>query len=83
LRYYDIIIGNGNNFLNQISAGGARFTSHPNGPSNPPDPGALNVEMDLVTYPGEVTAGESWGSRCSIFRRREILIQRKKEALAP
>jgi hypothetical protein len=48
LRYYNLIIGTGGSALNSLSSGGGRFTSHPNGPSNLPDPGALNVEFDIT-----------------------------------
>jgi hypothetical protein len=41
------------------------FTSHPNGPMHPPDPGALNVEYDLPIAPHHTAQGSSqirvWG----------------------
>ena len=54
MRYYDISID-----------GGPRWTSHPKGPGQPPDPGALQVEMDInnVAY-GTAVTGDTvtiWG----------------------
>lgn len=58
MRYYNIV----------ISGGGGQpivYTSHPNGTSQPPDPGALNVELDLLVYPFATPGGNSfiriWG----------------------
>jgi hypothetical protein len=59
LRYYDIKVTN---------AGGTQvehWTSHPNGPLQPPDPGALKVEIDAtITYEGSANIGSLvrvWG----------------------
>lgn len=44
MRYYSIqITGTGN-------APSQTWTSHPNGPGAPPDPGALDVVFDMLTY---------------------------------
>jgi hypothetical protein len=50
MRYYHIQIGNptGGVVTNMLTAQGGIYTSHPNGPSQPPDPGALNVELQIV-----------------------------------
>ena len=54
MRYYSIVID-----------GKTVYTSHPNGPNAPPDPGALNVELDIPQGPGHITVGASiariWG----------------------
>src|SRR5262249_10576948 len=39
MRFYDVQIGD--------TASGLHYTSHPRGPAFPPDPGALNIEMDI------------------------------------
>lgn len=46
MRYYDISI-------TQVSSGNVirHWTSHPNGPSQAPDPGALNIEFDVLVSP--------------------------------
>ena len=54
MRYYDLQILPAN--------GGAavrHWTSHPNGPQSAPDPGALNVEFDLVIMPFAQASGGS------------------------
>lgn len=38
------------------------FSSHPNGPGQPPDPGALNLEIDLPVGPLNSPAGDSGGT---------------------
>ena len=43
MRYYDLIISNPT--TNAIVR---RWTSHPNGVNQPPDPGALNIEFDVM-----------------------------------
>lgn len=53
MRYYDITVGD------------KHYTSHPNGVMSPPDPGALQVEMDLFALPNAIAATDSmlriWG----------------------
>jgi hypothetical protein len=51
MRYYHIQIGNptGGVVTNMLTPQGGIYTSHPNGPSQPPDPGALNVEFQLIS----------------------------------
>lgn len=54
MRYYDLQI--------KASSGGntLSYTSHPGGPSQPPDPGALQVEMDLIVLnASSLTGGTS------------------------
>jgi hypothetical protein len=66
MRYYKIQIGNPTGGVtNSLSAQGGIYTSHPNGPQAPPDPGALDMEM-ILTSTGlhNVVSGSSiriWG----------------------
>jgi hypothetical protein len=59
MRYYRIVI--------TPPGGGPAtiYTSHPNGTNNPPDPGALNVELDILQYVQNTPGGGSflriWG----------------------
>lgn len=43
MRYYDLILSDP--VTNKVVR---RWTSHPNGTQQPPDPGALNIEFDLI-----------------------------------
>ncbi len=55
MRYYDIAVtkpGGGGNVIH--------FTSHPRGNSQSPDPGALQVEMDVFQLPYGVADANSW-----------------------
>lgn len=49
MRYYEIIVG-----------GQTLYASHPNGVTQPPDPGALQVEVDLISYTEASTNVQSW-----------------------
>lgn len=58
MRYYRIAIGG-------ASGPATIYTSHPNGTNRPPDPGALNVELDILQYtqntPGSGSFVRIWG----------------------
>jgi len=62
VRYYNIQIGtpSASTALNSLGAGGGRYTSHPNGPGAPPDPGALGAELDLLDVGAHFATGQSW-----------------------
>ncbi len=55
MRYYDIKINNPN-----TGALLYRMTSHWRGIMSPPDPGSLQVEMDILQYPQHVPGGNSY-----------------------
>lgn len=83
MRYYRIVVSS----TQTLAAGGAlpavtgqssnnnilTFTSHPNGLQQPPDEGALLVEMDLYVSPAHTDAGTSgsyvriWGIPISLI----------------
>ena len=78
MRYYDLRITNA-----ATSQQAIRFTSHPNGVMNAPDPGALNIEFDLIAYqyaqaaPNGGDFGNSfiriWGIPLSLISQAENL----------
>ncbi|MHB8388148.1 MAG: hypothetical protein ACYDBH_01045 [Acidobacteriaceae bacterium] len=53
MRYYKIALSGGN--LSQPVS----WTSHPNGLYSPPDPGALDIELDMLIYPEGTPMGAS------------------------
>lgn len=60
MRYYSITVGsdqpaNGNN---QSSSSQLYYTSHPNGPYSPPNPGALQVDLDVYQWLGHIVGGQ-------------------------
>lgn len=83
MRYYNLTIS-------PISGGGPSltFTSHPNGPQQPPDPGALQVEFDIkvTTFatPDQVPSGGGpSGSLVRIWGIPLSLIAQAKNLSAP
>ena len=70
MRYYDIVIegpsggagaaASGTGSGSSSGGGQLRYTSHPNGPSSPPDPGALQVEFDCFQLPQGLAEANSW-----------------------
>jgi hypothetical protein len=56
-RYYDIKISDPK--TNKVIR---HWTSHPNGPTQPPDPGALNIEFDIVVS----NFGEALGTASTV-----------------
>lgn len=63
MRYYDITVG------------GMHVTSHPNGLTAPPTPGALNVEFDILQGPEHIPGGGAGGTGNSQVRIWGISIQ--------
>ena len=66
MRYYRIDIG-----------GQTAYTSHPNGPTSLPDPGALNVEIDIPVGPEHLPMGGAmvrvWGIGLQVIAQSSSL----------
>lgn len=63
MRYYDITVG------------GMHITSHPNGVSAPPNPGALNVEFDVLQSSEHIPGGGAGGTGNSQVRVWGVSLQ--------
>src|SRR5688572_13631719 len=64
MRYYDIEIHGQSSVGVAVGSTNAaskfRYTSHPGGTRSPPDPGALQVELDVLRLPYGQAAAQSW-----------------------